>query len=131
MQLPGVTPPNIQPKPSSMSGALRLATLSDLDGRTRAAQEARQMRSAILRDLTGSDDETALSALKMALLDNVVMATVIITDANVRWLKGEQVNLSEITTLANARRRDAQLLGLDRVMKDANDLDNWIAGRTS
>lgn len=89
------------------------------------------MRSAILRDLTGSDDETALSALKLALLDSVVMATVIITDANVRWLKGEQVNLSEITTLANARRRDAQLLGLDRVMVDANDLDAYLARRSA
>lgn len=131
MHLPGVTPPNMSPKLADAAGALRLATLSDLDGRTRAAQEARQMRSAILRDLTGSNDETALSALKLALLDSVVMASVIITDANVRWLKGEQVNLSEITTLSNARRRDAQLLGLERVMKDVNDLDTYLAGRTA
>ena len=131
MQLPGVMPPNTPPKQVDKSAMLRLATLSDLDGRTRAAQEARAMRSAIIRDLTGANDETALSALKLALLDSVVMATVIITDANVRWLKGEQVNLSEITTLTNARRRDAQLLGLDRVMVDANDLDAYLAGRTS
>lgn len=123
--LPGVsavkTPTNSQP--------LRLVTIDSLDGRTQAAKEARALRSAIVRDLTGGDDDTALSALKLALVDAVAIATVIINDANVRWLQGEPVSLAEITTLSNARRRDAQLLGLERVARDITDLDSYLAAK--
>jgi hypothetical protein len=130
-QLPGITPqlPNVKPqKASASSGPLRLVTFDSLDGRTNAAKEARAMRSAIIRDLTGDDDETALSTLKLALVDSVAITTAIINDANVRWLRGDPgVNLQEITTLSNARRRDAQLLGLNRTSKDITDLDSYIA----
>ncbi|NKK31859.1 hypothetical protein ELI38_07825 [Rhizobium leguminosarum] len=130
--LPGVSAviPNEKPPKASANGAaLRLVTIDSLDGRTQAAKEARSLRSAIIRDLTGGDDETALSALKLALVDAVAIATVIINDANVRWLKGEPVSLTEITTLSNARRRDAQLLGLERVPRDITDLDSYLAAK--
>jgi hypothetical protein len=133
--LPGLaidTPPIADEKQrnqSANSGSLRLLTLDALDGRTNAAREARALRSAIIRDLTGGDDETALSALKLALVDSVAITTAIITDANVRWLRGDPVNLSEITTLSNARRRDAQLLGLERVARDITDLDSYLASK--
>jgi hypothetical protein len=130
--LPGVAPTIPQDKPPKTptnSAALRLVTIDSLDGRTQAAKEARALRSAIIRDLTGGDDDTALSALKLALVDAVAIATVIINDANVRWLKGEPVSLTEITTLSNARRRDAQLLGLERVAKDITDLDSYFGSK--
>ncbi|MBY5777777.1 hypothetical protein [Rhizobium leguminosarum] len=130
--LPGVSAaiPNDKPSKAPSNGAaLRLVTIDSLDGRTQAAKEARQLRSAIIRDLTGGDDETALSALKLALVDAVAIATVMINDGNVRWLKGEPISLSEITTLSNARRRDAQLLGLERVARDITDLDSYLASK--
>ncbi|MBY3178593.1 hypothetical protein HFO27_28825 [Rhizobium leguminosarum] len=130
--LPGVSamiPNEKLAKGSSNGAALRLVTIDSLDGRTQAAKEARSLRSAVIRDLTGGDDESALSALKLALVDAVAIATVIINDANVRWLKGEPVSLAEITTLSNARRRDAQLLGLERVARDITDLDSYLAAK--
>ncbi|WP_221967417.1 hypothetical protein [Rhizobium leguminosarum] len=54
----------------------------------------------------------------------------IVTDANARWLPGEPVSLAEIATLSNARRRDAQLLGLERVAKDITDLDSYLHPRS-
>jgi hypothetical protein len=133
--LPGITadtPAIAEGKPSKAaanSGSLRLLTLDSLDGRTNAAREARALRSAIIRDLTGDDDETALSALKLALVDSVAITTAIINDANVRWLRGDTVSLAEIVTLSNARRRDAQLLGLERVARDITDLDSYLASK--
>ncbi|WP_260690565.1 hypothetical protein [Rhizobium leguminosarum] len=55
----------------------------------------------------------------------------IVTDANARWLPGEPVSLAEIATLSNARRRDAQLLGLERVAKDITDLDSYLASKVT
>lgn len=124
----GQIPANKPNDAPSKGGALRLLTIDALDGRTQAAKEARAMRSAIIRDLTGSDDETALSAIRLALVEAFAVQTAIINDANVRWLRGDPVNLSEITTLSNARNRTATMLGLDRVMRDVTDLDSYLAG---
>jgi len=131
MELPGVTrpiPTESPQKPSPMNGGkMRLLTLDDLDGRTAAAKRAQALRDAIMSDLGGED---SLSAIKRSLADSVAISTAIIEDAYARWLRNDPgVNLGEITTLANARRRDAQLIGLDRVAKDITDLDAWIAAR--
>ncbi|ACE92771.1 hypothetical protein RHECIAT_CH0003833 [Rhizobium etli CIAT 652] len=106
--LPGVQPSKAD---RSSAGKTRLLTLHDLDGRTSAAQMAYALRDAIAADLGGLD---SLSALKRELVNSVAIMSAIVTDANARWLRGEPVSLAEIATLSNARRRDAQLLGLER-----------------
>lgn len=121
INLPGVTPPIPDEKVK-----VSLLSISDLDGRTNAAKTARAMRRDIIADLGGEDE---LSAIERALVDSVAISTAIIEDAQVRWLKGEPgVNLTEITTIANARRRDMQLLGVKRQMRDVTpSLDAYIA----
>ncbi|MBY3302577.1 hypothetical protein HFO04_07175 [Rhizobium laguerreae] len=127
--LPGVAPTIQNERPSkaphSQSTKARLLTLDDLDGRTSAAQMAYALRDAIAADLGGMD---SLSALKRELVNSVAIMSAIVTDANARWLRGEPVSLAEIATLSNARRRDAQLLGLERVAKDITDLDAYLSG---
>lgn len=120
--------PGVQPSKAthSQSTKARLLTLDDLDGRTSAAQMAYALRDAIAKDLGGMD---SLSALKRELVNSVAIMSAIVTDANARWLRGEPVSLAEIATLSNARRRDAQLLGLERVVRDITDLDSYIASR--
>ncbi|WP_326912788.1 hypothetical protein [Rhizobium johnstonii] len=119
--------PGVQPSKAthSQSTKARLLTLADLDGRTSAAQMAYALRDAIASDLGGMD---SLSALKRELVNSVAIMSAIVTDANARWLRGEPVSLAEIATLSNARRRDAQLLGLERVAKDITDLDAYLSG---
>lgn len=120
--------PGVQPSKATQSQGTkaRLLTLDDLDGRTSAAQMAYALRDAIAADLGGMD---SLSALKRELVNSVAIMSAIVTDANARWLRGEPVSLAEIATLSNARRRDAQLLGLERVARDITDLDSYIASR--
>ncbi|MGG7538709.1 hypothetical protein [Rhizobium sp. 12,4] len=128
--LPGVSAAIQNDKPPKasqpQSTKARLLTLNDLDGRTSAAQMAYALRDAIAADLGGMD---SLSALKRELVNSVAIMSAIVTDANARWLRGEPVSLAEIATLSNARRRDAQLLGLERLAKDVTDLDSYIASR--
>lgn len=119
------TPTKPVQQPRDRRGKASLLTLADLDGRTNAAKQAVALRQAILEDLGGADN---LSAIKLALVDAVAVSTAVIEDGMARWLRGEQVDLGPITTLSNSRRRDAQLLGLDRVMRDATDLDSYLKG---
>ncbi|MDR7219867.1 hypothetical protein [Aminobacter aminovorans] len=116
-----VKPVNAPPKGG---GKTSLLTLSDLDGRTNAAKQAVAMRDAILNDLGGAE---VLSSIKLALVDAVAIQTAIIEDAQVRWLRGDEINLSEISTLTNTRNRTAQIVGLDRVVKDITNLDAYLA----
>ena len=53
-------------------------------------------------------------------------------DAEVRWLRGEPVELSEIGTLLNARRREAQMVGLEIEPKDVTlTLGDYLASRSA
>lgn len=109
------------------SSRVRLMSVADLDGRTRSAQRARDLRSQICSDLGG---EETLSALKLQLAESVAILSAVIEDAQARYLSGQAGPeiLKTLTVLLNARRRDAQLLGLDRVARDITaDIDAYIS----
>ncbi|GEC15266.1 hypothetical protein [Nitrobacter winogradskyi] len=101
-----------QPKPS---GKVRLLTLEDLDGRTRAAQQVRETRAAVMEDLGGED---RLSTLERLAADNVALVAAMIADTGARWLQGEQLDPSAIATLQNTFNRTAQILGWQRRARD-------------
>lgn len=101
-----------QPKPS---GKVRLLTLEDLDGRTRAAQQVRETRAAVMDDLGGED---RLSTLERLAADNVALVAAMIADTGARWLQGEQLDPSAIATLQNTFNRTAQILGWQRRARD-------------
>jgi len=128
MQLPGVTLPDTPKKPIDTKPKARLLSLDDLDKRTAAARYAFELRDNVVADLGG---EGSLSAIRLELASSLAVMSAMISDASARFLRGEQTDAGSIATLVNSRNRTAQLLGLDRVMRDANDLDSYIAGRTS
>src|SRR4051812_22516614 len=86
------------------TGKARLLSLGDLDRRTRAAQAAFDLRDRIVAERGGAE---MLSVLQLAMIDSVAVISTMIKDAEVRWLRGDQVDLSELSTLLNARRREA------------------------
>jgi hypothetical protein len=91
------------------NGKLRLLTLSHLDGRTKAAQRARELIDAILLDL-GSD----ISEGTRQLVQRAGVLGTYIEDSETRWLNGEPVDLNHILSAINAQRRILATLGLER-----------------
>ncbi|MDI6026158.1 hypothetical protein QBK99_08155 [Corticibacterium sp. UT-5YL-CI-8] len=96
-----------------------LRTISDLDGRSVAAKRASALKDAIISDLTGGGTVDDLSAIKRQLVESVAIMSVVCEDIQSRYLSGDPAaDLKQLTVLLNARRRDCQLLGLDRVARD-------------
>lgn len=96
-------------------GKVRLLTLDDLDGRTRAAQQVRDTRAEVIADLGGEDH---LSTLEHAAVNNAALTVAMVHDAGVRWLQGESIDPGSVATLVNAFNRTAAILGWQRRQKD-------------
>lgn len=96
-------------------GKVRLLTLDDLDGRTKAAQHVRDTRAEVVGDLGGEDQ---LSTLELAAVNNAALTSAMVHDAGVRWLQGEAIDPGSIATLVNAFNRTAAILGWQRRAKD-------------
>jgi hypothetical protein len=59
-----------------------------------------------------------MSVLRYSLTRSVAVLSAMIEDQQARWLRGEKIDPSQIATLLNARRREAELIGLDPEPKD-------------
>lgn len=110
------TPP-IPSDSAPKGGKMRLLTLDDMDGRTRAAQHVRDTRAEVVADLGGEDQ---LSTLERATVDHVSLLDAMVKDIGVRWLRGDSVDASAVPTLINAFNRSAAALGWQRRTKDAS-----------
>jgi hypothetical protein len=113
---------------SERGGKVRLLTLDDLDGRTRAAQRVRDTSREVMSDLGGSEQ---LSTLERAAVDHVSLLDTMVKDAGARWLKGDTVDPSSIATLVNAFNRTAGVLGWQRRQKDVTTLGSYLAHRSA
>ena len=109
---------------------MRLLSLDDLDKRTTAARQAFEFRDRLVSERGG---EERMGTLKLAMLDSVALLSAMIKDAEIRWLKGDKVDLSELATLLNARRREAQLIGLEGDPRDVtpSTLRDRIMGKAA
>jgi len=96
------------------SGKIRLLTLDDLDGRTRAAQRAHDLTDKLLAERGGADS----GELRRAMTTGVALLTTMVEHYAARWLSGDPVDPASIATLLNARRRDAELIGIDPEPRD-------------
>jgi hypothetical protein len=90
----------------------RLLTIDDLDRRTRAASRALELSERLLNERRPAGE------LRKAITRGVALLTTMIEDQATRWLSGEPVDPAGIATLLNARRRDAELIGIDPEPKD-------------
>ena len=93
----------------------RLLTLNDLDRRTKAAQRAFDMHDRLVAERGGAD---GMSVLRYSMTRSVAVLCAMIEDQQTRWLRGEPVEATAIATLLNARRREAEIVGVDPEPKD-------------
>lgn len=103
---------------------VRLLTLDDLDGRTLAARHVKDTRAEVIVDLGG---EAGLSTLERAAVDHVSIMDALVKDAAARWLQGQDIELSAITSVVNTFNRTAAALGWQRRTRDVTPSIEQIA----
>jgi hypothetical protein len=96
-------------------GKVRLLTLGDLDRRTVAARKVEELISDIQSDLGGREE---LSTLQVQLVQRAAVLGAILEDMETRWLKGEPMDATAYSTVINAQKRLAELLGIKRLARD-------------
>lgn len=116
-----VSSPPTQPK----GGKVRLLSFDDLDRRTKPYQQAVEFRDELISERGG---ESSLDALSIRIIEDVAITSAMIRDAQVRWLKGEQIGIGEIATLLNSRRRDAEMIGGPTPRDITPTLDQFVRG---
>lgn len=111
------------------AGKIRLRSLTDLDGRTVAAQKARSLVESIEADLGGAD---RLSTAKRALVTRAAVTAAIVESMEAAALTGGEIDLAGYVALTNNLRRLLTTLGLERVAKDVTlDLDDYVASKAT
>ena len=93
----------------------RLLTLSDLDKRTKAAQRALDLHERLVAERGGSE---VLSVLRYQMTQSVAVLCAMIEDLQAKWISGQSIDPATIATLLNARRREAELIGIDPAPRD-------------
>jgi hypothetical protein len=114
---------------STVSAApkVRLLTLADLDGRTRAAQAVSKTITSIATDLGGSEH---LSTGEHQIIRRAALTGAMLEDMAARWLMGEPVDPGLYATLSNAERRLLETVGLKRRPRDVSlSLSEYVASR--
>jgi len=92
----------IRPRSHSRLGRLKLKTVADLDGRTRAARRARAVVAELVKALGGPD---AVSPGQRQACERAGMLTAIAEDLAARQLAGLPVTLDEVLRADGAARR--------------------------
>jgi hypothetical protein len=108
---------------------LRLSSLDQLDGRTTAAREAREFKSALVSDIGGDP-----SAAQLALIEQAACLKALCADYGRRQITGELAPNEIPIWLASANnlRRMLETIGLERRAKDITpDLRDYVAAHAA
>jgi hypothetical protein len=89
--------------------------LPGLDGRSSAARRFRDLVSAFIVDMGGTDN---CSDIKLGLLRRLAAVTVQSELIEAKMINGEAVDIATLCTLASTTVRLSQRLGIERVAKD-------------
>ena len=98
-------------------------TLDELDGRTHAAQHAKELVSRLVVDLGGSQQVTVG---RHELIKRAAVLGALIEDCEVRWLRKEPVEINEYLAAINAQRRVLVTIGLERRARDVTSLGDIL-----
>ena len=108
-------------------GKARMLTLADVDRRTAAYKNTRQIIAAIEDDLGGGD---ILSTAERQMVQRAGVLGAILEDIETRWIGGAEIDPVTYTTVINAQRRMFEILGTKRRAKDVTpDLRDYLAGK--
>lgn len=115
--------------PSKGGSKARLLTFDDLDRRTKSYQQAVEFRDELIGERGGTAN---LDGMRIRFIEDFAITSAMIRDAQVRWLRGDtEVNLSEIATLLNCRRRDADLIGGTEPRDITPDIATFMANKAA
>jgi len=107
----------------------RLLTLDDLDRRTKAAQRAFDIHDRLVAERGGAE---SMSVLRYSMTRSVAVLSAMVEDLQVKWLRGERIEPTLIATLLNARRREAEIIGIDPAPKDVTpSLSSYLESQKS
>jgi hypothetical protein len=93
----------------------RLLTLHGVDGRTMAYRETKRLITEIESDLGGTD---RLSAAMRQLIQHAAVLGALMTDAEIRYLGGAEMDVSSYNAMVNVQRRCFEAIGLSRVPRN-------------
>jgi hypothetical protein len=111
---------------ASDAGKIRLLSLDQLDGRTVAARAVRDTLAALVSDLGG---EEMVSAAQRQIAQRAAILGSMLNDLGVRWLNGDQIDVSTYATLSNAERRNLETIGIRRQARDVKTLAQHLASK--
>jgi hypothetical protein len=121
--------PNGKTKPKAKRKFL-IKTFEDLDGRTRAVRAARDLHHGFLSDLGGADYVTTA---QRELSQRAACLGAALEDLEAAMLGGDEISLSDYTTMVNAQRRVLSDIGLERRAHDitarAPSVEAYLAHR--
>jgi predicted trehalose synthase len=98
-----------------------LKSLADIDGRTVAARQARDLAKQIETDLGGD-----LSAAQHELVTRVALLSAFLADCEARWLAGGDVDVSAWLSAVDRQRRLLATLGLERRARPVPDIQTYL-----
>jgi hypothetical protein len=84
----------------------RLLTLDSLDGRSKSKQKA-----VALRDQLAAERGNELDALRAKSVETYAILSSMVEDQLSRYLAGEEVDRTELVSLLNSRKREAEQIG--------------------
>jgi hypothetical protein len=121
----GIEPPSVAdplPKPSeplskSRRRKLQLINRTLIDGRTAPAKEFDRLQSAVVRDLGGADQ---LSAIELSLIEAFCGAAIVVDHLNTELMLGKRIDFADHSTAIGTMVRVASRLGLRRRPKEVS-----------
>jgi hypothetical protein len=105
-------------------GKRQLLTVVDIDKRTVAYAVTKQMITDIESDLGGHDQ---LSAGEKQLAQHAAILAALMTDMEIKYLRGRTIDAGQYCVLANAQRRLFEAIGLRRRPRDVTpSVDEYV-----
>ncbi len=114
--------------PGGASPKVRLLTLKDLDGRTRASRMAKDIFETLVQERGGADQ---MNAAQLEAAETYAVLTAMVKSGLTGWLDGQQVDAVEIATILNARRREAQAMGGPEPRDITPSIHDYVASRVA
>ena len=102
-----------------MGRRVRLISLDQLDGRTRAVAKTRQLLNELQSDMGGAE---YISAAQRQLAQRASVLGALIENIEANWAEGKPIEVLHYLRAVGVQRRVLQTLGLERRARSVNEI---------